>query len=242
MHHEGGCGAGKTAGLRSGGFDVHGACGHHSGLPHGSSVNSLRPFLLALAAVALLPLSAVADEGPQILAETRVERLHLVFPQDPESTWFLDTFGARRAGGHVHIGVDLHAPKSSPVYSIAPGVVSRMAISPRAGAYLIVDHGSGWKSWYMHLDVDEPGTRNGRGRFDTAFAPGLGVGTFVDAGQLIGFVGDSGNARGTVAHTHFEIHRDNRPIDPYPLLVQAHERALRAVHAERLAALTPRLN
>ncbi len=203
-------------------------------------MTSRRPLALALALIALLPLPALADQ--QIITEDRVDRLYIVFPQDPEVTWFLDTFGARRAGGHVHIGVDLHAPKGSPVYAIAPGVVTRMSISPRAGAYLLVDHGSGWTSWYMHLNTDQPGTRNGRGGFGTAFAPGIAVGSFVDAGQVIGFVGDSGNARGTVPHTHFEIHRDGRPLDPYDLLLLAHDRALRTVQAERLADLAHRLN
>jgi len=195
--------------------------------------------LSGLVLAALAPLPAGADQ-PEIAAETPIERLHIVFPQDPDMSWFLDTFGARRAG-RTHIGVDIHAAKSSPVYSVAAGVVTRMAISPRAGAYLVVDHGSGWTSWYMHLDTDQPGTDNGRGRFETAFARGIGVGSFVDAGELIGFVGDSGNAEGTVPHTHFEVHHNGRAIDPYEMLVAAQERAQRAIRAQRLAELEERM-
>lgn len=191
----------------------------------------------------LLPLPALAQTGavaPTLLVDQNVERLHLEFPQDPTVTWFVDAFGAHR-GDHRHIGIDMHAPKGSPVYAVAPGVVTRMAISGRAGAYLVVDHGSGWTSWYMHLDNDDPGTDNGRGGFATAFATGIEVGSFVDAGQIIGHVGDSGNAEGTVPHTHFELHRNGRPVDPYWMLVESHARALMALEAERLAVLVARI-
>lgn len=202
-----------------------------------------RALALTIAVSALLPLPALGVDdatAPGVIAEQPLERIHMTFPQDPDTTWFLDTFGARRAG-HVHIGVDLHAPKGSPVFAVAPGVVTRLSISDRAGAYLVVDHGPGWTSWYMHLDTDEPGTDNGRGGFDTAFARGVLAGSFVDAGQLIGFVGDSGNAEHTEPHTHFELHRDGRAIDPYTMLVEAHERARLALEAERIAELTARI-
>jgi murein DD-endopeptidase MepM/ murein hydrolase activator NlpD len=197
---------------------------------------------IVLTALLALPLFARAETTePRVIGAQRVDRLHLVFPQDPQLTWFLDTFGASRGGGHVHIGNDLHAPKGSPVYAIAPGMVRRMAISGRAGAYLVIDHGADWTSWYMHLDNDDPGTDNGRGGFETAFAAGISEGTFVDAGQLIGFVGDSGNAENTVPHTHFELHRNGKAIDPYRLLVQAQERALLSIEAERMADVATRI-
>jgi len=190
-------------------------------------------------ALPLPALGQVEPAVPDLAADQVAEELHLAFPQDPDATWFLDTFGARRGGGHVHIGVDLHAPKGSPVYAIAPGVVTRMSIGQRAGAYLRIDHGPTWSSWYMHLNTDEPDSDNRRGGVATAFAPGIGVGVFVDAGQLIGYVGDSGNAEGTVPHTHFEIHRNGRAIDPFPMLVEAHERSLMAAQSLRLAELAP---
>lgn len=199
-----------------------------------------RRALLLMTVLLAIPLPALGQAEPPVPDFTLdhvAEDLHLAFPQDPDVTWFLDTFGARRGGGHVHIGVDLHAPKGSPVYAIAPGVVTRVSIGQRAGAYLQIDHGPTWSSWYMHLNTDEPGTNNGRGGLDTAFAPGIEVGVFVDAGQLIGYVGDSGNAEGTVPHTHFELHRNGRAVDPFPMLVQAHTRALMVAQALRLAEL-----
>lgn len=179
--------------------------------------------------------------GPVVAEEAPMDRLHLVFPQDPDTTWFLDTFGHVRAGGHRHIGVDLHAPKGSPVYAVAAGVVTRINISRRAGAYLVIDHGAGWESWYMHLNTDNPGTDDGRGGHGTAFAVDVAVGGFVDAGQPVGFVGDSGNAEHTLPHTHFELHRNGKAIDPFGMLVRAHERARMAVHAERMSVLVDRI-
>ena len=210
--------------------------------------------VLVLVVVAGLPAAAHAElpppargetpaavTGPVLATEAPIDRLHLFFPQDPDTTWFLDTFGHVRSGGHRHIGVDLHAPKGSPVYAVAAGVVTRIDISSRAGAHVMIDHGGGWESWYMHLNTDNPGTDDGRGGHTTAFAAGLAVGGFVDAGQEIGFVGDSGNAEHTLPHTHFELHRDGRPIDPFGMLVGAHERARMAVQAERLSALADRI-
>lgn len=239
-----------------GGFDLFATWDDHDGVPLTTTSLMSRRFLLFVALfVMVLPLPALAvpdldlpDQakgpgvaGPVIAVENPVDRIHLAFPQDPDLTWFLDTFGHVRAGGHRHIGVDLHAPKGSPVYAVAAGVVIRMDITPRAGAFLVIDHGAGWESWYMHLDTDNPGTDDGRGGFAAAFAQDIAVGGFVDAGQLIGYVGDSGNAEHTMPHTHFELHRDGRPVDPFSMLVRAHERARMAVMAERLAALADRI-
>lgn len=47
----------------------------------------------------------------------------------------------------------------------------------------------------------------------------------VAAGQFIAYVGDSGNAEWTGSHTHFELHRNERPINPYRYLVEAYDRA-----------------
>ena len=201
-----------------------------------------RVFLAVLIVLLALPVAASAARmhvEPALGA--RIERLHLAFPQDPEATWFADTFGAVNRG-HRHLGVDLHAPKGSPVYAVAPGIVTRMRASARSGHHVVIDHGSGWTTWYMHLDNDTPGTDDGRGGAETAFAPGLAVGDFVDAGQLIGFVGDSGNAEGTEPHTHFEVHRGGKAIDPYHMVRQSQERALRAIWAQRMTSLVDRID
>lgn len=202
---------------------------------------------LALVLALFLPVPAsaapatVAPVTAQILLGTPMPDLQLSFPQDAAVTWFVSTFGVWNRG-HPHEGIDLHAPKGTPVYAAAAGVVTRMESSPRAGLHVFIDHGAGWETWYMHLDDDTPGTDDGLGGAATAFAPGLAVGDFVDAGQLIGFVGDSGNAEWTVPHTHFEVHHDGRVVDPYPMLVEAQNRALLTVRAQWLAVLADQID
>jgi hypothetical protein len=76
------------------------------------------------------------------------------------------------------------------------------------------------------LNDDSPGTNDGSGGEETAFAEGLAKGSFVRSGQVIGFVGDSGNAE--VPHNHFEIHRDGTKVNPFPYLEAAWARKLSA--------------
>ena len=198
----------------------------------------LVPLLLGAAApqpVATWPTARIDD----ITVEARsITQLALVFPQDAEVTSFDDTWGHGRSGGRRHKGSDLMAPKHTPVYAVADGVVSIMRKSGLAGYWIGIEHAGGVESWYMHLNNDTLGTDDGRADLDEVYAPGVEVGSFVSAGQLIGYVGDSGNAERSGSHTHFELRVDGRAIDPYPLLVTAHERALEIVRLSRLATLT----
>ncbi len=140
-------------------------------------------------------------------------------------------FGAPRAGGaRLHMGVDLMAPQMTPVVAVSDGVVSRVKVSTgTAGVYVAIDHDDEWSSWYIHLNNDTFGTDDGLG---IGVRPGLQVGDRVQAGELIGWVGDSGNAETTAPHLHFEIHLPSgEPIDPYASVV--------AAEAVGAAAFTP---
>ena len=109
---------------------------------------------------------------------------------------------------------------ATPVVAVAPGVVGWM--SHEQGyecCSLEIQHEDGWSSWYVHLNNDTPGTNDGAG---WGFAPGMASGVRVEAGQLIGFVGNSGNAEITPPHLHFELHRpDGRAVNPYKHLRRA---------------------
>ncbi len=130
-------------------------------------------------------------------------------------------FGAPRDGGRrSHMGVDIAAPQMTPVVAVADGMVSRINIdSGTAGTYIALDHDDDWSSWYLHLNNDHYGTDDGRG---IGVRPDLEAGDRVTAGEVIGWVGDSGNAETTEPHLHFEVHLPSgEPIDPYDSLLAA---------------------
>ncbi len=140
-----------------------------------------------------------------------------VFPQPDSATRFRNDFGAARAG-HRHEGTDLLGDKGMAVVAVADGVVKVVAHSPTAGNYVVIAHQGDWETWYIHLNNDSPGTDDGSIGPLQAVAPGIEEGAFVAAGQPLGWVGDSGNAEGTTPHTHFEVHHNERIINPYPYL------------------------
>ena len=84
---------------------------------------------------------------------------------------------------------------------------------------MAINHDDGWRTWYLHLNNDRPGTDDGKG---WGFAPGIKSGVHVEAGQVIGYLGDSGNAETTPAHLHFELQQpDGTEVNPYDHLREA---------------------
>lgn len=147
-----------------------------------------------------------------------------VFPQETSKTYFSSTYGARRSGGRRHKGNDLMAPRMTEVYAIASGTIHYVGINRLSGRNVKIDHGGGWESYYLHLNNDNLDTDDGDAPWTLTVAPGVEEGMKVEAGQLIGWVGDSGNAEWTSPHTHFELRRDGVPVDPYGILTEAFER------------------
>jgi hypothetical protein len=145
------------------------------------------------------------------------------FPQLDPNTRVPYTFGDDRAGGERrHRGADLMgAEKGAPVVAVADGVVSYVGTGENAGFFVIVHHSDGWQTRYMHLNNDTPGTDDGLLTREEALAPGITVGAEVVGGQLIGWVGDSGNAENSPPHTHFELWQSNHLADPFGCLHQA---------------------
>jgi murein DD-endopeptidase MepM/ murein hydrolase activator NlpD len=110
---------------------------------------------------------------------------------------FIDTWGAPRHQGR-HQGVDLMAARGSPNVAVVSGSVRFKSGSTSGnGAYLSGDDGNLY--YYFHLDSYEGGARR------------------VAQGEVIGYVGNTGDARYTATHTHFEIHPGHGPaVNPYP--------------------------
>jgi murein DD-endopeptidase MepM/ murein hydrolase activator NlpD len=121
---------------------------------------------------------------------------------------FTDTFGAPRMTGtafaHLHEGTDVFAPTGTPLVAIERGVLVSVGSDVLGGTKLWLVGATGTRYYYAHL---------------SGFAPGVADGKPVQAGEVLGFVGNTGNALGTSPHVHFEAHPDGGPaINPYPLL------------------------
>ncbi len=171
---------------------------------------TLTALIIAVLATAL---PARAQEEPEIYP--------LVFPVAGDN-YYSDTFGAPRSGGRTHAGTDIIADKMVPVVAAASGTVGWID-NEQGGdcCAMALNHDDGWASWYIHLNNDTPGTDDGLGY---GFADGIDSGVYVEAGQLIGWVGDSGNAEATVSHLHFELHDPSgTAINPYSHLQAATE-------------------
>ena len=133
----------------------------------------------------------------------------LTFPQLDPATKFLSEYGVSKPDGRIHRGVDMFASRGTEVIAGADGFVQKAQRGSRAGLYIVLTHADGYETWYLHLG---------------SFADGIEVGDPVAAGDVIGYVGSTGNAAGTSPHTHFELHKNGRPIDPYPFLRASFER------------------
>ena len=136
---------------------------------------------------------------------------------------FSDDFGAARAQGG-HQGNDILAARKAPAVAAEAGRVKFHTTSWRAGCMLYLYGRSGTTYLYIHLNNDLTRENDNRGKCvrGVAYAPGLRDGQRVRAGQLVGFVGDSGDADGGSPHLHFELHpNDGAAVSPYPWLRSA---------------------
>ena len=115
---------------------------------------------------------------------------------------FSDTWGAPRSGGRAHKGVDMLSPMGTPT------------VAPVSGRVTHRGNSTGGLSWHVNGD-------NGHYYYGTHLSAYANVGAgHVQAGTVIGYVGDTGNARGT-PHLHFEIHPNGgAAVNPTPTVRQ----------------------
>lgn len=111
----------------------------------------------------------------------------------------------RDGGARKHEGEDIMAPLGDYIVSPTEAVVIAKGTGDSAGNYVSTANPGGETFIYMHLD---------------AFADDLKVGTVLDKGDLIGYVGDTGSAKGSGTHLHFEIRLNRTATDPFPRLTE----------------------
>jgi murein DD-endopeptidase MepM/ murein hydrolase activator NlpD len=187
-----------------------------------------RTLFRALASVAIAATSltsgiwlggpASAHSAAAVSAGASTEFTLAAFPHKTAEVTFSNSWGSRRSGGRRHRGTDIISPRGTEVLAVADGVVTKMGKHRLSGYYIHIDHAGEWSTSYLHLNNDTLGTDDGEGGTWTAFFPTLIEGDRVVAGQVIGYVGDSGNAEGTIPHTHFEIKHDGEKKNPYDYL------------------------
>ena len=146
----------------------------------------------------------------------------LVFPVAGDVT-YSDDFGQARPGG-PHQGNDLMGVKKTPVVAVESGKVAFWTTSASAGCMLYLYGDSGTMYEYIHLNNDLTMKNDNRGSCvpGVSYARGLKSGTHVQAGQMVGYLGDSGDANGIASHLHFEVHPSGgAAVSPYAYLQSA---------------------
>jgi peptidoglycan LD-endopeptidase LytH len=114
-----------------------------------------------------------------------------------------DTWGGPRSGGRKHQGQDIFAKRGTRIYSATDGYVIRIGENQLGGNTVFVMGAGGRSYYYAHLDE---------------YAEGLSVGQPVTPETVLGYVGDTGNAKGTPPHLHFGVYGSGGALNPLPLL------------------------
>lgn len=129
--------------------------------------------------------------------------------------YWSDTYGAPRDGGaRTHQGVDMLGPRMTPLLAARDGEITWMRVSASSGNNLVITDAEGWEYHYVHINNDTPGTDDGANPIEAAFSSRIAEawendtwnGLEVSAGEIVAFMGDSGNAEAcNCPHLHFEI-------------------------------------
>jgi murein DD-endopeptidase MepM/ murein hydrolase activator NlpD len=151
---------------------------------------------------------------PKTAPEARdLEARNLVIPVqgiDPDK--LVRSFHDRRGGGREHEAIDILAPTGTPVVAVEDGTIAKLFVSKAGGNTIYqFDPGRDYSYYYAHLD---------------RYADGLKEGATVRRGQVIGYVGVTGNAPKNTPHLHFAVFRltperqwwTGTPIDPFDIL------------------------
>lgn len=195
--------------------------------PHNTVVRAVRgaAFVLAIAAFAapqdaqaqrrLLGRPVVAAQSALVSTRSLDSRESALLPVPVEGIGreqLRDTYNQSRSEGRTHHAIDIHAPRGTPVIAVVDGTIRKLHNGARGGLaiYLMDDDGT-TRYYYAHLD---------------GYAQGLYEGQRVQRGEIIGYVGDTGNAQPGDYHLHFSVAILDSPsrwwegenLNPYDLL------------------------
>lgn len=156
--------------------------------------------LLAGAAYLLWPMIRNAQRYAALLSAPTPSARSL--PNPLPGTRPVDTWGGARSQGRTHEGVDIFAKRNTPIRATTRGIVLNVGPNTLGGRTVMILGPGGQRHYYAHLE-----------RY-----PALGRGDWIEAGDVVGYVGDSGNARGTPPHLHYGIYAGGGAVNPYGLL------------------------
>ena len=173
------------------------------------------PFSSSLATAArAVPPSRSGTHGPEpvgVLPSADLAERNLLMPvQGAAPTALSDNFYDAR-GGRAHEALDIMAPRGTPVLAVDDGTIAKLFDSEYGGLTIYhFDPTETYTYYYAHLD---------------RYAPGLVEGDSVRRGQVLGYVGTTGNASPDSPHLHFAVFRlgpekrwwKGTPINPFPL-------------------------
>ena len=131
-------------------------------------------------------------------------RLAGPFPLAGPAAWSNDWHAYRPCPyPHLHEGLDMFANRGTPAVAVANGVLDEKGVSSMSGLYVELTDRKGIQYFYDHFE---------------AFGPHLHQGMRVHQGQVLGFVGNTGDARGGPTHLHFEVQPNGIPSPPKPFV------------------------
>ena len=174
------------------------------------------PICYTILAMLMLILSActTAPKKPASLPNAQVNKLKMmrldsrlpVPVKGISRNQLRDTWGSARSHGRSHEGIDIMAERGTKVYSATEGLVADLRNNNLGGKVIWILGPSGSWHYYAHLDGHKRG---------------LNVGDYVHKGDLIGYVGNTGNARHTAPHLHYGIYLNGKgrgAVNPYSYL------------------------
>ncbi|GAB2581205.1 hypothetical protein GCM10027066_23800 [Dyella jejuensis] len=170
----------------------------------GIASNAPSPYLDALTRIYRAPADTAKATKPAKPLHDEIAKFHAVDTGMPIAlARITSNYGQRNnpfGKGHVfHRGIDMAAPKGTPVQAVADGTVVKAATDRTYGKFVVINHHNGYRTLYAHNSQLL-----------------VKVGDRVKVGHPIAKVGSTG--RSTGPHLHFEIHRDGKQVDPYPYL------------------------